>query len=139
MAVFERRDNVALDVKLPHPDAVEFPGDISDLTSLDPLLEWAATQPQGKTVTIFAPDLDTDEGMTAMAQAVVEGKVRDMPTVLRYKLAWLMEALDAKVVFRGTSEGTAPVVDITISAVSESSPFHCTPSDASRARPALLL
>ena len=92
--------------------------------------------PNGRTGQFFAPDLDTNEGLRQMAEAVLAGKEKDLPVKVRQTIAWLMTALNAKVFIEGTTEGTEPEISLRLwtfsgtgtgaGTVSSSNPLHRT-------------
>lgn len=87
---------------------------------------------------VFLPDTSTNEGLRQIAEAVLDGRVKDLPVQVRQTIAYLMTALDAKVFIEGTTEGTEPEVNLRLW-VSSSNQLHSRPSAARSARPALLL
>lgn len=87
---------------------------------------------------VFLPDTSANEGLRQIAEAVLDGRVKDLPVHVRQTIAWLSTALDAKLFIEGTTEGTEPEVSLRLW-VSSSNQLHSNSFAARSARPALLL
>ena len=82
--------------------------------------------PGGKKGKVFLPDTDTPEGLRQMAEAVLSGKMHDLPVQVRYALRWLVETLEAKVLIHETTQDEAPVITVELVAVQQSKHVHKT-------------
>lgn len=121
VAVFSARLDdvyVAVDVTRRHPDWKPFTGPPE--ATFNEVYEHQASQPHlpKKVAKVFSPDLDTPEGLRAIADKVLDdlaashGSRSDLPKPVRSKLMWLLNSLDARVIISQTEVGQPPSTSV---------------------------